>query len=269
MVRHTIDYEGRPDANRPLSRTELDRFFKVANERVERARRSGRKGELAAYRDAVLYLTILGWGIRRTEAASLNVTDWHANAAHPQFGKLGQLVIRQGKSVRGSPPDPVPRMDLAGNVVFPGHIGLIYRAKGATPLGQTRKRLERLRPDGSLWDDRTRQKVINGERGGGTPRNAWRPSAHGRGASSRTAGSGFDVAEAQVGRRQPGGGNARYAFMLRRGVRLGMQPTAFLTWDDVLPDQLRLDGVANHLLPVITCRTWTHRSSDPRHPLKR
>lgn len=104
MVRHTIDYEGRPDANRPLSKAELDRFFNVANERVERARRSGRKGELAAYRDAILYLTILGWGVRRTEAAALNVTDWRANAAHPQFGKLGQLVIRRGKSLRGSPP---------------------------------------------------------------------------------------------------------------------------------------------------------------------
>jgi integrase/recombinase XerC len=100
MVRHATDYEGRPDGNRPLSKAELDRSFAVANERVARARRAGRKGELAAYRDAVLYLTILGWGIRRTEASFLNVTDWRANAAHPQFGGLGQLVVRRGNTTR-------------------------------------------------------------------------------------------------------------------------------------------------------------------------
>jgi integrase/recombinase XerC len=32
------------------------------------------------------------------------VTDWRRNPAHPQFGRFGQLVVRRGKSARGSPP---------------------------------------------------------------------------------------------------------------------------------------------------------------------
>jgi len=103
-IRHTTDYEGHPDGNRPLSKQELTRLFEVANQRPAQACRLGRKGELAAHRDAALLLTILGWGLRRTEASWLNVTDWRRNPAHPQFGRFGQLVVRRGKSARGSPP---------------------------------------------------------------------------------------------------------------------------------------------------------------------
>ncbi len=136
--------------------------------------------------------------------------------------------------------DPVPRTDLAGKVVFPGHIGLIYRHKGAVPLGRARARLLRLLPDGTVWDDRTRQKVISGEKGwryaeellvkaGATPRRPLEDRRQWR-----------EAAEAQVVRRLRHGGNVRYAFPLRRGIRLGLPRTAYLTWDDVLPDQLEL-----------------------------
>ena len=46
-IAHLNDYEGSPEA-RPLSREELQRFLDYADEQVERAARSHRKGALAA-----------------------------------------------------------------------------------------------------------------------------------------------------------------------------------------------------------------------------
>ena len=47
------DYDGNPEA-RPFTREELQRFLDYADEQVERAVRPGRKGALAAYRDATM-----------------------------------------------------------------------------------------------------------------------------------------------------------------------------------------------------------------------
>ena len=52
-IAHLNDYEGNPEA-RPFTREELQRFLDYADDQVERAARSGRKGALAAYRDATL-----------------------------------------------------------------------------------------------------------------------------------------------------------------------------------------------------------------------
>jgi len=100
---HRADSEARPE-NRPLSREELQVFFDHCDERVERAERLGRKGWLAAYRDAVMFKTIYAWGLRRREAAMLDVSDFAPNAKAPQFGPYGVLNVRYGKASRGSPP---------------------------------------------------------------------------------------------------------------------------------------------------------------------
>lgn len=50
---HLADYEGDAD-RRPLTRQELQTLFDHADERVDRAVRLGRKGALAAYRDATV-----------------------------------------------------------------------------------------------------------------------------------------------------------------------------------------------------------------------
>jgi hypothetical protein len=62
VIRHKGAYEGRPKANRPLSRAEQDRFFTVVNKRAEAAATLHRTGAAAAYRDAIVFLTMLGWG---------------------------------------------------------------------------------------------------------------------------------------------------------------------------------------------------------------
>jgi len=102
-VVHHGDSEARPD-RRPLSRDELQALFDHADDQVARLAGGGRKGWLAAYRDAVLFKTIYAWGLRRREAAMLDVTDWGTNAKAPQFGRFGVLNVRYGKASRGSPP---------------------------------------------------------------------------------------------------------------------------------------------------------------------
>lgn len=102
-VPHLQDYEGDPEA-RPFTREELQRFIDYADDQVERAIRSGRKGALAAYRDATLFKVIYGWGLRRTETSRLDLVDFGRNPKAPQFGRYGTLNVRYGKAKRGQPP---------------------------------------------------------------------------------------------------------------------------------------------------------------------
>jgi integrase/recombinase XerC len=102
-IAHLSEYEGSPEA-RPLSRGELQRFLDYADDQVERASRTKRKGALAAYRDATLFKVIYGWGLRRTETAKLDLLDWGRNPAAGEFGGYGMLHVRYGKAVRGQPP---------------------------------------------------------------------------------------------------------------------------------------------------------------------
>ena len=100
---HVAEYEGRPE-RRPLTRAELQAFFDAADDRVESAASSGRKGWLAAFRDATLFKMVYGWGLRRREAAMLDVCDFTVNPAAPELGVLGACQVRFGKAMRGSPP---------------------------------------------------------------------------------------------------------------------------------------------------------------------
>jgi site-specific recombinase XerD len=100
---HLVDYEGGPD-RRPMTREELQRFLDYADDRVEQAVRSGRKGALAAYRDATVFKVIYGWGLRCTEASKLDITDWYRSPEAPELGEFGKLEVRWGKASRGSPP---------------------------------------------------------------------------------------------------------------------------------------------------------------------
>jgi integrase/recombinase XerC len=100
---HAAEYEGRPE-RRPLTRAELQAFFDGADDYVERAAGSRRKGWLAAFRDATLFKVVYGWGLRRREAAMLDVADFAPNPAAPEFGRFGICHVRFGKAMRGSPP---------------------------------------------------------------------------------------------------------------------------------------------------------------------
>jgi site-specific recombinase XerD len=114
-VLHVGEYEGRP-GRRPLTYEEVQRLFDAADDGVVRARSSGRKGALAAHRDAAVLKTVYAFGLRRRETWGLDLPDLRRNPKVPAFGDVGGLMVRWGKSSRGGTPKRrtvllVPEMD--------------------------------------------------------------------------------------------------------------------------------------------------------------
>ena len=60
--------------------------------------------------------------------------------------------------------DPVARTSLAGDVVFPGHVGTIYQAKSAVFLGRGSPGTLRLLPDGRVLSKRALSKIRSRDR---------------------------------------------------------------------------------------------------------
>lgn len=93
LTRHLAELEGDLQ-NRPLARSELERFFAFCDEQVAAKQRRHRKGALAAFRDAVvLFKVIYAWGLRRGGAAMLYVVDFGPNPAVPAFGRFGSPSV--------------------------------------------------------------------------------------------------------------------------------------------------------------------------------
>ncbi len=103
--------DGGPAGEPAVLREKLQRFFDYCDDRVDQAQHTGRKGWLAAFRDATVFKTIYAWGLRRREAAMLDVVDWSANARAPEFGRFGALSVRYGKATRGEPAPAAQRAD--------------------------------------------------------------------------------------------------------------------------------------------------------------
>lgn len=103
IARHTSEFEANPSV-RPFTRSELQRLFDFADQQVERAVASGRKGSLAAFRDAVMLKTCYAYGLRRAELVGLALSDFYTNASSPEFGARGSCLVRYGKAAKGSPP---------------------------------------------------------------------------------------------------------------------------------------------------------------------
>jgi len=102
-VAHLNDYEGRP-GRRPLTYDELQVLFDYLDDRVERVARSGRKGALAALRDAQMVKTAYAFGLRRNELCRLDLADLRPNPHVPEWGTYGSVHVRYGKAVRGGVP---------------------------------------------------------------------------------------------------------------------------------------------------------------------
>lgn len=89
-------------AKRAFTQSELQQLFDLADLEVERILDSGRKGALAAWRDAIAFKTAYGWGLRSAELRHLQVVDFSANSRAPYLGDHGVLRVRWGKPHRGS-----------------------------------------------------------------------------------------------------------------------------------------------------------------------
>ena len=89
---------------RAFTLDELQALFDHADEQAVRVRGGGRKGWLPVFRDAAALKVAYGFGLRRTEAAMLDVADLGPNPHAPEFGEYGVCQVRFGKAMRGSPP---------------------------------------------------------------------------------------------------------------------------------------------------------------------
>jgi len=100
---HVADHEARP-AVRPLTRDEVQALFDHADDHVDFARSSKRKGWLTLFRDATLFKVIYAYGLRRREVAMLDLHDFTRNPKALEFARFGVCNVRWGKSSRGSQP---------------------------------------------------------------------------------------------------------------------------------------------------------------------
>jgi integrase/recombinase XerC len=100
---HAQDAEGDP-VKRAFTLDELQAFFDHADDQVARIRAAGRKGWLAAFRDAALFKVAYAYGLRRREVRMLDVADFGRNPKAAEFGDSGVCYVRYGKANKGSPP---------------------------------------------------------------------------------------------------------------------------------------------------------------------
>ena len=98
-----MEYEGRP-GRRALTYDEVQALFDAVDARVAQIRALGRKGALAAWRDAAILKMVYAYGLRRREACMLDVADLRHNPQAARYGLFGSAQVRYGKATRGSAP---------------------------------------------------------------------------------------------------------------------------------------------------------------------
>lgn len=88
-----------------------------------------------------------------------------ANAESWFLARCREILSKQGFYGFIAFSDDTVRTNAAGDVIFCGHIGTIYKASNAVYLSRSTPRVLRLLPDGSVLSDRAIQKIRSGERG--------------------------------------------------------------------------------------------------------
>lgn len=137
-----------------------------------------------------------------------------------------ELLRAQGLRGVVSFSDPVPRTLASGTTVFPGHVGTIYQAHNGRYLGRGTPRVLRLLPDGTVFSDRTVQKIRAAEPGwiGGVAQLAMFGAGPMDSNASRLERLAWlTQALAQYTRPLTHPGNYRYAWPLHRSIRLASQ----------------------------------------------
>ncbi|MEX1078002.1 MAG: site-specific integrase [Homoserinimonas sp.] len=100
-VTHSQTNTARPE-KRPFTQRELQQLFDLADLEVHRILDAGRRGALAALRDAVALKSLYGWGLRTNEMRHLQTVDFSRNSRAPYLGDYGVVRVRWGKPHRGS-----------------------------------------------------------------------------------------------------------------------------------------------------------------------
>lgn len=169
--------------------------------------------------DAALSKWIPGEAAERVELGRLVLLDQvRANGESWFVARAFELLRAKGLAGVLSFADPVERTDAAGATVFPGHLGIIYRALNARYYGRATARTLRLLPDGRAVSPRALQKIRAQERG-------WRYAVEDLVAAGAAPLQAGQDARAWVREQLPRvtrplrhAGNLRYVWPLRRDV---------------------------------------------------
>jgi hypothetical protein len=145
------------------------------------------------------------------------VDEVPANGETWFLGRAFELLRREGFAGVVSFSDPFPRRDVAGAVVFPGHVGTIYQAFNANYRGRAKADTLRLLPDGRTLSNRALAKLRKLDRG-------WRYvvellQGYGAGAFSGDPRAWLNEWLPRLTRKVRHPGNHKYVWALRRDVR--------------------------------------------------
>ncbi|MDQ3749508.1 MAG: hypothetical protein M3367_10955 [Acidobacteriota bacterium] len=87
------------------------------------------------------------------------------NAESYFLARIRALLKREGCCGILTMSDKTPKTDISGNVIFPGHIGTIFKSDNAVYLGRSAKYDEYLFANGSVLSNRSFSKLVNNESG--------------------------------------------------------------------------------------------------------
>ena len=87
------------------------------------------------------------------------------NAESYFLARVRALLKREGYCGVLTMSDETPKTDALGNIIFPGHIGTIFKSDNAVYLGRTGKSVEYLFADGIVLSNRSFSKLVNDESG--------------------------------------------------------------------------------------------------------
>jgi hypothetical protein len=87
------------------------------------------------------------------------------NAESHFLSRVRALLKREGYCGILTMSDDTPKTDINGKVIFPGHIGTIFKSDNAVYLGRSEKSDEYLFADGIVLSNRSFSKLVNDESG--------------------------------------------------------------------------------------------------------
>ena len=85
------------------------------------------------------------------------------NAESYFLSRVRALLKREGYCGILTMSDETPKTDALGNIIFPGHIGTIFKSDNAAYLGRSPKSVEYLFADGNVLSNRSFSKLVNNE----------------------------------------------------------------------------------------------------------
>lgn len=103
MIPHKVEDENKEKRD-ALTKKELKCLWDYFDEQIRLAYNNHSKNLKTLQRDKVLYSFIYHFGLRVQEASMISTTDFIANPKRPEFGNMGGLIVKYGKSSSGSPP---------------------------------------------------------------------------------------------------------------------------------------------------------------------